>query len=263
VQVKDLLKQQPVDVVVFSGSAPPRDEGFWTAEHLKCVVWVTERRPNKAVAPGEGWITTYRRVSHNSVGGVTNKGAWAGIATRRKRGLVWQPGEKVVENVLRQVVNPTVGGRYACPINENTRNTTNTAEGLLDWERRFDWVKVPTVFSKTKWVSRKLNPKELCNALDIPGSLSEGVTEEGKKLLSKLPIPGKIYQFLFQGIRKGSHWNESSRVPGGSCKQKESCVQEHPEELLPQFPKRRKEMVGLGAGHKERAASEENKGGRD
>lgn len=88
---------------------------------------------------------------------------------REKGGLFWKPDSAVVSNVLRQVVDPTVGGCHTFPIRKGAPDTLNTAEGLLDWSRRYDLVKVPTVYSKTKWASRRLNSKELCDALDVPG----------------------------------------------------------------------------------------------
>lgn len=142
---------------------------------------------------------------------------------REKGGLFWKPDSAVVSNVLRQVVDPTVGGCHTFPIRKGAPDTLNTAEGLLDWSRRYDLVKVPTVYSKTKWASRRLNSKELCDALDVPGWLSAVTSEHQRKSLTDLSIPGKLYQFLFQAIRKGVHWTSHLGAPGGGVKHKECC----------------------------------------
>mmetsp|Transcript_13266 Transcript_13266/g.20216 ORF Transcript_13266/g.20216 Transcript_13266/m.20216 type:complete len:217 (-) Transcript_13266:52-702(-) len=131
-QITDLLRRVPVDVLVCCSCVPSRDKDLWEDPNLKCVIWVTDKGPIKGVAPGSDWLVTYRRVSHNSIGGVTNKTVWTSVATRKEGALLWKPVEKVVTNVLRQIVNPTVGGRKAFPVKTGAADMTNTAEGLLE-----------------------------------------------------------------------------------------------------------------------------------
>eukprot|EP00978_Attheya_sp_CCMP212_P004913 scaffold10756_cov62-Attheya_sp.AAC.3 len=50
------------------------------------------------------------------------------------------------------------------------------AGGSLDWRRRSEDVVVSMVYLRSKWVKRKLAPKELASALDIPSDvISDGI----------------------------------------------------------------------------------------
>mmetsp|Transcript_22806 Transcript_22806/g.34541 ORF Transcript_22806/g.34541 Transcript_22806/m.34541 type:complete len:126 (+) Transcript_22806:695-1072(+) len=118
------------------------------------------------------------RVAHNEVGGVTNKVMWIWVATKSRKGLWWKPDNRSVPNVLGQVVNPTMGGRQVAPAIEEQDCKLNTAKGLLDWKGRFGYISVPTVYFKDKWVKRGLTSKELCDVLDVPGGLSDQVSED-------------------------------------------------------------------------------------
>jgi len=78
----------------------------------------------------------------------------------------------------------------------------------------------------------------LCDAIDVPGWLSNEASKQKKKSLTTLPIPGKIFQFLFQGIPKSSHWSLEGRAQGGS-KERTWVVAFEPDQL-PEGMKRRK-----------------------
>jgi len=173
-----LQRRELVDVIVFSNALMTLTEGFWDSIHLKCVIWVWNRQINRAFCIGKGWKTQSEWVANNEVGGVTNKVMWVCVATKPRRGLWWKPEKRRVLNVLGQVVNPTNGGRQVSPTKEEHVCRLNTAKGLLDWKGRFGYISVPTVYFKDKWVKRGLTSKELCDVLDVPGGLSDQVSED-------------------------------------------------------------------------------------
>lgn len=197
----ETLDRKSVDVVFFGGGRPPGDPRLWQNKNLKGVVWIAKRRASGAQRVPRGWKMLCKRVSHCTVGGVTNVSFWIGVALRNEGGLCWKPQTQFVGNVLRQVVDPTVGGRTCLPVKESVRRKENTALGLLDWKDRFGYVSVPTVYSKDRWARRKLKAKELCDALDLPGFLVCDASEREKELMTQVVIPGKILQFVFQGVK--------------------------------------------------------------
>jgi hypothetical protein len=80
-----------------------------------------------------------------------------------------------------------------CDIPGDKDNNLNTAKCLLDWKsRRTMWVTVPTVYSKEKWVVRKLGPQELGHAMDLPGDKIEGMHAEVLNKVLNGSVPGKL-----------------------------------------------------------------------
>jgi len=140
-----LQERDPVDIVVFSDVFMACNKKFWKSDHLKCVLWICRRQPNQGFRIRNGWSIQTKRVLNSEVGGITNKSMWVGLATRNKRVLCWKPDERMVPNVLGQVVNSTVGGRPSMPIKQVHMGKVNTARGLLEW------VTLPTVYFKEKW----------------------------------------------------------------------------------------------------------------
>jgi hypothetical protein len=68
-----------------------------------------------------------------------------------------------------------------------------TARGLVDWKVRYGPVRVSSVYSKTKWVQRKLEPRELCAVLDIPADVTRTSTFERQEVLCRLlTVPIKV-----------------------------------------------------------------------
>jgi hypothetical protein len=68
---------------------------------------------------------------------------------------------------LGHVVDVTIGTGRKVAIPSLDEPTLGTARGLVEWKDRFLPVLVPSVYSKTEWVRRKLVPKELSAVLDI------------------------------------------------------------------------------------------------
>jgi len=71
-------------------------------------------------------------VTHSNVGDVTYATLWVEVAVKINGGLRWQPQTQFVGNVLKQVVDPTIGGRACLPVKDSLRNKENTALGLLE-----------------------------------------------------------------------------------------------------------------------------------
>jgi hypothetical protein len=100
-------------------------------------------------------------------------------------------------------VDPTVSGRQVDPPFDT--RVLQAAGGLLDWKSRTEEVVVPTVYSKSKWVRRKLIPKELGAALDIPSDVMSAGLRAGKlrKWCKEIRIPFKTrLRAALEGISK-------------------------------------------------------------
>lgn len=123
-------------------------------------------------------------------------------------------------NVLMQVVDSTVGGRQAMKVSECSKDKVNTALGLLDWNNWYRILVVPTVYSKEKWVKRKLLDTELCDALDVPGWVREESSKAMLRELTILPIPGEIFNHVLQGVKKTNSWSPSQSISSWGQKKK-------------------------------------------
>jgi hypothetical protein len=146
-------------------------------------MWESWARLNKQTVEDFGWSLDNTRYSHQAVGGLTNlesimRSAWRKETLDRQREFTPDP---LVTGTLRRVIDPTVSGRQVDPPFD--KQALQTAGGLLDWRKRSGEVEVPTVFSKTKWVKRRLNEKELASVLDIPADKIESGSRG--KLLGK------------------------------------------------------------------------------
>jgi hypothetical protein len=124
--------------------------------------------------------------------------------------LRWKQRADGFSNTLRQVVDPTLGGRM-CEILVDEDDGINTAKGLLDWKsRRTVWVTVPTVYSKDRWAVRRLAPQELRHAMELPGDKIEGMNVEvlDKVLNGSWQIDGlgggEFGNHRVRGVRKGT-----------------------------------------------------------
>jgi hypothetical protein len=131
-----------------------------------------------------GWSLTKKVLSHAWAGGITNTMTVVYIAMRLgQTSLRWKQRAGGFANTLRQVVDPTLGGRM-CEIPVDKDDGINTAKGLLDWKsRRTAWVTVPTVYSKDIWLG---------HAMDLPGDKIEGMNVEVLDKVLNRSVPGKL-----------------------------------------------------------------------
>jgi hypothetical protein len=90
------------------------------------------------------------------------------------------------------VIDPTLGGPLSKKEPEFEKRGLNTASGQLDWKLRFGKVLVPTVYSKVNWARRRLHPKELLSAVNIPADVKSKITGGIMNLFTNLTVPGKI-----------------------------------------------------------------------
>jgi hypothetical protein len=74
---------------------------------------------------------------------------------------------------LVHVTDITSGNGREVAVPSLEEPTVRTVRALVDWKLRFWPVKVPSVYSKTEWVLRRLMPKVLCAGLDIPADVRE------------------------------------------------------------------------------------------
>jgi hypothetical protein len=168
----------PVDVVLFQGWRPPLSHGAWSQAEVNILVWFNQGLRRQERLP-TGWSLTKKSLSHARAGGITNTRTVVYIAMRLEQtNIRWKQKADGFSNTLRQVIDPTLGGKM-CDIPGDEDNNLNTAKGLLDWtSRRTTWVAVPTVYSKEKWLVRKLGPQELGHAINLPGDKIEGMKAE-------------------------------------------------------------------------------------
>ena len=82
----------------------------------------------------------------------------------------------------------------------SAKGILNTARGLLQWNRRFAKVKVPTVYSKDKWAERRLTDVELADVLDLPGTLRKRLKPSQLAKAREMSVPGKVVVALFESL---------------------------------------------------------------
>jgi hypothetical protein len=154
-----------VDVVLFQDYKPGITHEVWSEPKIQTVVWLNQGLRGGEKMPN-GWSLTSKLLHHDKAGGVTNGTLTVYVAMRYgSERLKWKQPIDCFENTLRQIMDPTQGGRMCEPPVEG-EDRTNTAKGLLDWkERRRAKVKCPTVCSKDKWEIRRLCPQELGHAI--------------------------------------------------------------------------------------------------
>eukprot|EP00978_Attheya_sp_CCMP212_P038956 scaffold198227_cov75-Attheya_sp.AAC.3 len=125
--------------------------------------------------------------------------------------------DPTVTGTLHRVIDPTVSGRQVDPPFDLTE--LQVAGGLLDWKRRSEEVVVPTVFSKSKWVKRRLIPKELGSALDTPSDVISLGERSGKLKgwCKEVRVPFKtrlraVLEGLSKVIVEENDWNTRSEA---------------------------------------------------
>ena len=198
----DWLGLPCVDVVLIQGACrPPMDHPVWSVGKVKVIVWCNHQMRGGRKTVPKGWLLTVRRLDHAQLGGVTDGRFMFGYATRATSAARVGRSETMFPNYLRQIWNPTESGRLiAIPDEEEVDGTRRvTTRGLLPWQDRRDvYVCGPTVFSKIKWVSRKLTRRELADAVDLPAVEFKKAPAEWQDELTRMSVPGKV---LVQAVR--------------------------------------------------------------
>jgi hypothetical protein len=135
------------------------------------------------------------------------------------------------------VIDPTLGGALSELAPEFEERALNTASGHLDWKRRFDKVLVPTVYSKTKWARRRLHPKEILRALDIPADVQDAITAGIVEYFVQMPVPGKVRTHVLR-VLLGEHLDKKrpaqDTVESETSKQPRTVVEEVEVQTVPE-----------------------------
>ena len=187
------------DVVVYEGQGPSSQDPIWTSDTTR-IAWIDTTGRGKIRVPKDiGWHTFRRSIKHANLGGVTDAIFSCFLVSRFESDWAWQLGTTGIRTTLRQVVDPTNGGRNVmAPCKPNL---PNTAGGLLQWNRRFGKVTVPTVYSKVSWAERKLTDVELADVLDLPGTLRKRLKPVQLTKVRGMNVPGKVVAALFESFK--------------------------------------------------------------
>ena len=172
----ELLREQPVEVLLFEDGFPRRWDDVWTAESVKAVVWFQGRKRHDEE---DDWRCEVHKLSHHELGGVTDGVFHVMIATRRNdRAVAWEPSPGLGWNKLGSVTDPTVGNghKMSSQLEPIQPGMIQTDEGLLSWKGRRDPVLTRSVFFPGGWVKRRLTPKELLMAMDAPATRIQNAT---------------------------------------------------------------------------------------
>ena len=194
----DMNWAAPDQVIVFDGNGPPSQDAVWRSRATR-IAWIDATGRGKARVPrNAGWHTFRRSISHAALGGVTNAIFSCFLVSRVEEDSDWRLIATGIRATLRQVVDPTNGGRtVSAPVEQGL---LNSAGGLLDWSRRFTKVVVPTVYSKDMWAERRLTDVELADVLDLPGTLRKRLNSVQLVKVRGMSVPGKVVVALFESL---------------------------------------------------------------
>eukprot|EP00978_Attheya_sp_CCMP212_P029827 scaffold107351_cov30-Attheya_sp.AAC.1 len=178
------------------------------------VMWEAWGSLDVGLVEDKGWMLGNAAYNHEKLGGLTNLTSTSRMAWRKEfydRNQDFSP-DPTVTGTLHRVIYPTVSGRQVdLPFD---RAELQVAGRLLDWKRRSEEVVVPTSFSKSKWVKRRLLPKELGSALDIPSDVISLGERSGKLKgwCREVRVPFKtrlraVLEGLSKVIVEDSDWN--------------------------------------------------------
>ena len=172
------------NMVFFDAMSPGPQHPVWDIPSLQIVVW-WKSRPTAGPPTDQGWSTTRMRMDHGLLGGVTTRIDWVYIASKPAPGEQegtsfdnWWDG--AIESGLRftsvrGIIDHTLHGRVKAVDNE----VTSLMNRKMDWKRDKTAVHVlPSVFSPTGLVSRRLGVRELSLALDFPAIMSKHAAED-------------------------------------------------------------------------------------
>ena len=158
---------------------------------------------------------TWKRISHaNDTGGATTNTVQIAFWSHK----AWNEIPKPPSWNLKDLVDVTQTGVVA-PLAQQTRTL------LLDVSKWNDHMVLPSVFSSTGWVSRKLMLSELLRCLDIPRQFDEQIRMHyGNELVDKsdfnevITAPaGKIIWFLVQALLSTDSEGSSNKLRSKSA----------------------------------------------
>ena len=194
----DMTWRAEDQVIIYEGNGPSSRDVVWSTGARR-IAWVDITGRGKARVPkNAGWHTIRRSISHSALGGVTNAVFSCFLVSRVEEDSKWQFVATGIRATMRQVVDPTNGGRTVSAPTE--QGLQNSAGGLLDWSRRFAKVIVPTVYSNDMLAERWLTDVELADVLDLPGTLRKRLNSTQLAKVRGMSVPGKVVVALFESL---------------------------------------------------------------
>ena len=177
---------------------------------------IRSKRRKKSSNVPRRWREGGYRISHQSIGGVTNgifKFDWA--VRIENPDVPFSPPPTVHARLSQVLCQTDSSGKE---VGEPNDGEPNSFHGILNWKCRNDLVTAKHVFGENKWVQRHLSIKEKAESLDFPNTRTAIMTEELIHLLTKSEVPGKIMVgslwYLNHDERNQDHGKSGSRKRG-------------------------------------------------
>ena len=206
----EVLRDSPVDVILFDGSGPTSSHSVWRSPDVTVVAWCVGShrcRPPR----DSNWVLKVHTLDHQSVGGVTRRCDRLYVATRtelhhRDSCFVLPPPVSVGPGMLSRVVDRTNQGRTCLPPKEGCDPMAHPISG----NQRDQFFVLPCVFSSTKHVRRKLTDREWLKCYDCPAQVLRDLSPEQVADLST--TVGMPFKSRFHVIRSLSGFVRGRRT---------------------------------------------------
>lgn len=166
--------------IFFETGGPVPSSAVWTLPGVTTVVWTTQssRERYKFRFPKElktSWTEHTLMINHITLGGVIDQVQEFKVAT--------QNGSAPIKWIRQLGLDASLDQILDCKVLGNTAPAPKPGHPSGDKERLqvkqlAATLLVPCVKSSTGWVRRKLTPKELAKAFDVPAWLVQNLTEE-------------------------------------------------------------------------------------
>ena len=127
-------------VIIYDGNGPSAQDWVWSSGASR-VAWIDVSGRGKARVPKDArWFVYRRSVKHSDLGGVTDGIFSCFLVSKFGDDKSWSLAGTGIRATLRQVIDPTNGGRTVEPpkkgLEGSPKERLNTAAGLLEWNRR-------------------------------------------------------------------------------------------------------------------------------
>ena len=222
----EILFDVPVSskvTIVFNTGAPPGiSSSIWTNAYLHTLV--ATNTPRKRLQ--DPWRMYRIDVLHNEVGGVSDGTFRIFIfSLHTLSGL--EPTHQPKRDVSSIIDPTTLGGTVAPPNPQSSMkhpSIRRTACGVLSTFGLFPLLAtkqkflVPSVFSSTKWVHRRLSPHEILHVHDVPLRIIKLLgSADIHKLQRCVDIPFKVLVSVVSPVLRATMNNKTSTPTHGVC----------------------------------------------